>query len=80
MELNTGRLILIVDQSVWDIYGEKMQARPTRGSVACGIAAGGAGGADGAALAAPRPAGAVQRLRRGCSAARRGLLRPAEAC
>ena len=51
MELNTGRLILIVDQSVWDIYGEKMQARPARGSVACGIAAGGAGGADGAGVA-----------------------------
>ena len=26
MELSTGRLILIVDQSVWDIYGEKMEA------------------------------------------------------
>jgi len=23
MELSTGRLILIVDQSVWDIYGAK---------------------------------------------------------
>lgn len=26
MELSTGRLILFVDQRVWDIYGEKMEA------------------------------------------------------